>query len=168
MYFSLGIVLSEIIFQDELRCCPSTTTNWIDYLLIWDKYAQLQLAVVNFSVNEHCITFASQEIITNMAARKKVLTKFSFNILVPRSSEVYLEPSQTYKMAFFAKIVNDFQPFIFANSSILDVCLGSDCVPGLTQQKIKIHFFWSPRNASNKIFWRHCQKKKKLYKMTKA
>ena len=26
--------------------------------------------------------------------------------------------------------------------------------------KNKDPFFWSPRNASNKIFWKHCQKKK--------
>ena len=166
MYFSLGIVLLEIIFQDELRCCPSTATNRIDYLLIWDKYAQLQLAVVNFSMNEHCTTFASQEIITNVAARKKVLTKFSFNILVPRSSEAYLEPSQRYKMAFFVKIVSDFQPFIIFCKQLHLRCLTRFWLrPWTYSTKNKDPFFFAHLTMpQTKFFWDIAKKKIKQNK----
>ena len=41
--------------------------------------------------------------------------------------ETYLEPSQTSKMKFFAKIVDGFQlPISFANKFILDVRQGSE------------------------------------------
>ena len=63
-------------------------------LLTWDKYAQLQFAVISFSLNEHSTLIASQKMITDVAATKKVLTKLSFDILVPMSSVVYLEPIQ--------------------------------------------------------------------------
>ena len=45
---------------------------------------------------------------------------------MPRS-EVYSEPSQTSKMQFFAKIVEDFESLIiFVKCSISDVQLGSE------------------------------------------
>ena len=42
-------------------------------------------------------------------------------------TEAHSEPSQTYKMERFAKIVNGFQPLpIFAKPSILEVWQGSE------------------------------------------
>ena len=44
-----------------------------------------------------------------------------------RKTEPYLQPSQTYKMELFAKIVNGFQPLIvFTKRSSLDVWLRSE------------------------------------------
>ena len=45
-------------------------------------------------------------------------------------TEVYSEPSQTYKMELFVKIVNDSQSSIFAKSSILNVWPGFGCAFG--------------------------------------
>ena len=58
---------------------------------------------------------------------------------------VYWGPSQTCKMALFAKIVNGWKTLnIFAKSSILDVWLGSECASVLWQKiqlLIRIHVF---------------------------
>ena len=45
------------------------------------------------------------------------------------TAKAYLEPSQTSKIELFVEMVNGFEPLtIFVKSSILDVCLGSQCV----------------------------------------
>ena len=47
----------------------------------------------------------------------------------PKFSEAYSEPSQTSKIEHFAKVIYGFEPLTFlAESSILDVWLGSECV----------------------------------------
>ena len=52
--------------------------------------------------------------------------------------EPYLEPCETSKMAYFAKIVNSFQPLtIFTKHSILDVSQGSE------YSSDYLHFFQS-------------------------
>ena len=54
-----------------------------------------------------------------------------------RHAKAYSEPSQTYEMERFAKIVSSYQTLIIiAIRSILDVWQGSECASDIIQSKI--------------------------------